>query len=184
MIGLSLILIYTPKAYKHRFDTIFAGKEIVGHSKEHRIRMYGRGWEIFKKYPFGVGVGNFPLAHFKYYHSHQEMHCLYLEVLTHLGIQGFIIFMLLIAKISSVLWQLNKKLKGLIYRAKTRIEWKRQLEELKFLQATIRSLTVYFLLRLFVDLFGMDLYGICWWFVIGIASAATFVTSTIQEQML
>ena len=183
MILIPLLVMYTPNAYKHRFDSTFSENEAEGHSKEHRIRMYGEGWDIFLKNPLGVGIGNYVLANYKYNGYRQEVHCLYLEALTHIGIQGFIIFMLLIAKIFSVFKKLEKTFKELISRAKTRVDWTNQLDELKFLQATMRSLYVYFLLRLFVDIFGMDLYGICWWFTIGIASALTCLANRIMRQM-
>lgn len=182
LILLPLLFIFTPDDYKGRFSSTFSGQEEEGRSKEGRIKMYGEAWTIFTKHPFGVGVGNYPLANAKYYRYHQEVHCLYLEVLTHLGIQGFVVFMLLLWKIYSTLRKVEQRIIRLMANEKEHGQRVERLDQLMLLQSTTYAVLVYFVLRLFVDIFGMDLYGICWWFTIGMVSALTFIVSNLERE--
>jgi len=161
---------FAPEEYKGRFMSTFEGQEAEGRSKEGRKKMYGEGWQIFKKHPFGVGVGNYPLANDHYFHFRQEVHCLYLEVLTHLGIHGFVVFMLLLWKAWVVLKKSLKRLDrvGLVGQCSR--------DDLLFMQAVGNATLVYMLIRLFVDIFSMDLYGICWWFIIGVGASLFFLS--------
>ena len=170
---LPIIFKFTPEEYKGRFMSTFVGHEKEGRSKESREKMYGEGWNVFVRHPFGVGLGNYSLANYRYYNSQQEMHCLYLEVLTHLGIHGFVIFALFVWKILSVLRGFLKDF--------CRIKKKKLYSQadLVFLHAVGNAMVVYMALRLFLDIFGMDLFGINWWFMTGIGSALFFMSKQL-----
>jgi O-antigen ligase len=182
LILIPVVVAYAPDAYKERFMSTFVGREKEGHSKEGRIKMYGQGVEVFTRHPFGVGTGNYHLAGAKYYNLPQSMHCLYLEILTENGIQGFIVVMALFVKIFLVLKRLRLDLSVLLTKAKEKYsEDFDQLEDLKFLTALAHALLVYYLVRLFVDIFGMDLYGICWWFIIGTSSSMYLIIHRMKK---
>jgi len=180
---LPLIAIYSPESYKERFLSTFIGKEKEGHSKEARKKMYGEGWEIFKKHPLGLGIANYVLANEKYNNDYHAMHCLYLEVATHLGIHGFLVFFALIGKILAVLRKAKYRLSKLITTLEDLQSNDVLLQEARFVYAVTNATIVYLILRLFIDIFSMDLYGICWWFVIGLASSITYIIYHLQLQI-
>jgi len=171
---------FLPQNYKDRFMSSFSGQEKEGASKQARMKLYREGWFVFKKHPLGVGVGNYPVAGLKYFEYKQEQHCLYTEVLTELGIHGFVVFMFLIWKIYSVLQNTKVQLQNILSNVGVMGENNKSLfEDIKFVYAVVQATLVFYLLRLFLDIFGMDLYGITWWFVIGIASSVTYVSKKI-----
>jgi putative inorganic carbon (HCO3(-)) transporter len=175
-----LFIHYVPNDYKNRFMSAFIGKEAEGNSKEGRKRMYAEGWEIFKKHPLGLGIGNYPLANQRYFGYKQNIHCLYLEVLTNLGIHGSIVAAMLFIKLHCVLRKLIERLALMKEEASRSDPGKRYVNEYEFLEAVARSVGMYFVLRLFVGIFGMDLYGIGWWFIIGMVCALSAIESKIN----
>lgn len=175
-----LVVQVAPVAYKERFISAFSGKEAAGNSKEGRKKMYGQGWEIFMKHPLGVGVGNYHLANVKYNGFAQSQHCLYLEILTETGLQGFIVFTALLLKIAVVLRGLKVDLDNMTMHPYDPMDLEKS-ENMKFVLAVVNALIVYLLVRLFVDIFGMDLYGICWWFVIGTTSSLFLIVSRMKN---
>ena len=167
-----------PAEYEQRFMSSFTGHEKEGSSKQARLKLYREGWYVFLNHPFGVGVGNYPEAGMKYFGYKQEQHCLYTEVLTELGIQGFIVFMAFIWKINKVLIITKRGINSKIKSAKSANNTN---EDLLFLYAICQATQLYFLLRLFLDIFGMDLYGITWWFTIGLASSMTYILNGLKD---
>lgn len=170
-----------PVEYQERFMSSFKGQEKEGASKNARITLYKEGWYVFQNHPFGVGVGNYPEAGMKYFKYKQEQHCLYTEVLTELGIHGFVVFSALLWKIHIVLRNSKKRIDKLIRVFKTNDYSKT--ENIKFINAICQSTQLFFYLRLFLDIFGMDLYGIIWWFIIGIASSIVFLLDKYNMQI-
>lgn len=160
LILLPIAVSYIPEETKGRFSSIFGGKEAEGNSKEGRIEMYSQGWHIFTEHPLGLGLGNYRLANYQYYNFSQEVHNLALEALTHIGIHGFLIFTILILKIRSVLISIIKKADNI----------NNKNPDHEFIIATAKALLVYLYLRLFFGIFGMDLYSMNWWFIIGSSS--------------
>lgn len=188
IIGGSLVLAiiwisFSPESYQERFMSSFIGKEKAGASKQSRINLYKEGWFIFTHHPFGVGVGNYPLAGMKYFGYKQEQHCLYTQALTHIGIHGFVIFIALLWKIFYVLRAVLRKLADLLSDI-SEFDYSSGLKaDVEFVYAVAKATMVYFALRLFLDIFGMDLYGIGWWFVIGLASSITYISSGLQSRI-
>jgi O-antigen ligase len=181
MLLVPIIALYTPQQYRDRFKSTFIGKEEEGQSKEGRKRQYFEGIEVLSKHPFGVGVGNYTLANRKYYGSAQEIHCLYLQVATHIGIQGLIAFGFLLYKLYSVLTNVRARAIKIIDTLSNEMKTKEKID-IEFVLAVINSALIYFLLRLFVDIFSMDLYGICWWFLIGIASSTQYIITKYEKK--
>ena len=171
-----LIVTFMSASYKDRFLSTFAGKEKEGNSKGARIELYKQGLFIFTKHPFGVGVGNYRIANGKYFGREMDQHCLYTETLTEIGIHGSAIFLLLLYKIISSLRSIIKKTANLdrSFNCKT-CEYNYYL-----INAIARSAYLYLFMRLFMDLFSMDLYGIAWWFIIGICSSLSILVSNLN----
>jgi putative inorganic carbon (HCO3(-)) transporter len=174
-----ITIVLLPNQYKERFMSSFSGKEREGSSKESRIKLYREGWYIFKHHPFGVGVGNYPVAGQKYFDYDMEQHCLYTEILTEIGIQGFAVFMLLMWKIKVTLHNAKLKLNNILQSCRDIDQTCYISQDILLTLAVIQSTLVYFYLRLFLDIFSMDLYAIPWWFVIGISSSIHLITNDI-----
>jgi putative inorganic carbon (HCO3(-)) transporter len=185
MILIPITAVYLPQDYQERFLSSFSGKEKEGASKEARMKLYREGWYVITHHPFGVGVGNFREVANIYFKDPMDQHCLYTEVLTEIGIQGFIVFMLLMWKIYFTLNNTRNQLLDLVAKYETKENTATHLvADARLTHAVVQSSLVYFLLRLFLDIFGMDLYGICWWFIIGIASSAFFILNNLREKLV
>ena len=168
-----MAVVFVPPQYKERFRSIYSGKEKEGHSKQSRILLYKNGFKVFIEHPFGVGICNYRFYHEKRFGRAMDQHCLYTEALSEIGIQGFVAFLLLLLKIDKVLRNNLEKIK--YYLANSDLISNEKFSDLNILMAVTKSTQIYFWLRLFLDIFGMDLYGITWWFVIGIASSITYI---------
>jgi hypothetical protein len=180
LLGFSVILLYfTPNQYFERFETIFTMQEKVGHSAIKRIQIIKDSFNILKKHPFGVGIGAFPAVREEMFGRSQDTHNLYLEVATNLGIQGFIVFFLMIYNILKMLKILGKDISEQIIMVKNMIakgclqsEVKDRAEihinNLKFMSSTCSAVFLFVLLRLVLGLFGHDLYEIYWWVALGV----------------
>ncbi len=185
LVLIPLTVVYLPTDYQGRFLSTFSGKEKEGASKESRQKLYREGWYVFKRHPFGVGVGNFRVAGLKYFDTPMDQHCLYTEALTEIGIQGFIVFMFFMSKIYATLVNLKKELLVILGKLESAApDCVSTIYDARLTYAVLQSTLVYFLLRLFLDIFGMDLYGICWWFVAGITSSLFFIVKRFQNKML
>ena len=168
LILIPVTLMLMPTSYQERFMSSFSGKEKEGNSKGARIALYEQGVSVFMKHPFGVGVGNYREANQLYYGRMMDQHNLYLESLTELGIHGALVFALLLIKAVGAIRDIISK---------TSLSGN---EDVRLINAIARSLYLYFCIRLFLDLFSMDLYGIAWWFIIGITSSMGFIVSKMN----
>lgn len=173
-----------PQEYQERFDSIFSGQDKEGASTTKRIEILKDATEVFLKYPYGIGVGAFPSIRSDLYGRTQDTHNLYLEVLTNLGIQGFIVFILLIYKMLKLLVMIknsfNEKLVELKEISLDNNKKSPQILELKILIATADSVILFIFVRLLLGLFGMDLYEIYWWFAIGITVSLYNIKKSIN----
>jgi putative inorganic carbon (hco3(-)) transporter len=184
-IGISigtLSFFFIPHDYVERFDTIFTLQEKEGHSSEKRIVIIKDAVQIFAEYPLGVGVAAFPKIRYDRFERSQDTHNLYLEVATNLGIQGVIIFAVLIYKLYCTLLNIKSKVilqqkqlnnllnSNAISNAKL-LQGQQHLADLKLFSATAVGVILFVSVRLALGLFGMDLYEIYWWFCIGLTIA-------------
>jgi O-antigen ligase/polysaccharide polymerase Wzy-like membrane protein len=174
-------ILVMPQQYKERFETIFTLEEKEGQSAETRIQILEDAVQVFTEYPFGVGISAFPAVRMKMFNRFQDTHNLYLEVLTNLGIQGFIAFFLLVFMMLKMLhglkWQFDDLIRWLqekfplISEEDYSEEDKKKLSDLKFLKAVSQAVFMFIIIRLALGLFGMDLYEIYWWFSFGLLIA-------------
>lgn len=163
-----------PQQYIGRFQSIFTQKEAEGRSAETRIEILKDAWQIFKEYPLGIGVGAFPKVRTERFGRFQDTHNLYLEIATNLGIQGFIVFIMLIYRTLKTLGNLEEEFFRQLESVRLKAEHpliKQHCKDLILMHATTKAVSVFIIIRLVLGLFGMDLYEIYWWFAIGLTIA-------------
>jgi len=110
LVAISII----PSEYYGRFDSIFADKEHEGGSISTRKVILADAIEIFLENPFGIGVSAFPKKRMDTFGRSQDTHNLYLEIATNLGIQGLIVFALLIYNLLLMLHKIKTFAKNMI----------------------------------------------------------------------
>jgi hypothetical protein len=127
--------------------------------------------KIYLAYPLGVGVNAFSTARMEMFNRMQNIHMLYLEVLTNIGPIGFIVFMLFIKKLLFInKWNIKQSL--LI-----------KDEEFMFLHSLAKAMFAYLVLRMIFGLFGMDLYEPHWWILLGLSMASyKLILSTLEKE--
>lgn len=156
-----ILLQSIPEYYVERFESIFTGEEKEGASSATRKEIIVDAIAVYKSYPLGVGVAAFPTVREQMFGRHQDTHNLYLEVLTNIGPVGFTVFILFIWQLLKLNW-VNTKLA----RSKTLAG-----EDERFIESICLSIVGYILVRLFLGLFGMDLYEVYWWLALGLTLA-------------
>lgn len=165
-----------PQQYIARFESI-TGQEAEGKSKVKRLEILQDAAIIFTEHPFGVGVSAFPTIREQRFGRTQDTHNLYMEVLTNLGIQGFIIWALMIAaifrNIRRLLRETGEQLSQLAARGPPERDTPiaGHVRDLELMRAMLQAVAAYVVVRLAVGFFGMDLYEIYWWFSMGIVIA-------------
>ena len=178
---------FIPDQYIGRFESIYKVEERKTGSADARMQIMEDAWEIFKKHPFGVGVQTFPLARTIYFDRQQNIHNLYLEVLTNLGIQGFIVWLLFLAAIFSTIRENNETFTSLVKVDSTSTKSLKKhvnLSELLFLIKVNEAIKYYIIIRLFLGLFAMDFYQNQWWFALGIVLALNHIAVRLHGQFL
>lgn len=156
-----VVLNYLPEDYHHRFVSIFTLEEKEGQSSKKRIQILKDAVEIYMKYPLGLGVSAFPKVRQDIFGRHQDTHNLYLQVLTNIGPLGFFAFFYLlyiIIKINRELVEYNS------------LNGSGNIDN-EFRIALSNAVILFIYIRLFLGIFGMDLYEIYWWFALGITLA-------------
>lgn len=173
-----------PQSYKLRFNTIITGQDIEGHSIERRKEILNDATKIMKRYPLGVGIAAFPQVRMEMFGRFQDTHNLYLELITNIGIQGFIIFVIFILKmlltyskieqtihvqlgeLTSLLNDNHKDKSWMDRYSQAFIDHK---DDLNLIRAAALAGMGYTIIRLALGLFGMDTYEIYWWIGLGLA---------------
>lgn len=191
-----------PDQYMKRFETIYTGKEIEGASMDTRKVILKDAVAIFLANPLGVGVGAFPTVRQRTFGRMQDTHNLYLEILTNTGIQGGIAFLILIVILYNSLGELNTRYTALLGQISSQPESgtrelgeiqrvTKHIADLRFMQATCKSVKLFLILRLTLGMFGMDLYEIYWWFIVGLTLAAwniypyaLKITNSLKEEVV
>lgn len=169
-----------PEAYRARFETIFTGKEIEGHSMDARKTILKDAVAVFASHPLGVGVAAFPVVREQMFGRMQDTHNLYLEVATNLGFHGLIVFLVYVTLMMRTLlrirdqaqWYLDAVMRSAQSPdAAPAVTNGSAAEDLRLIHATATAAGGYILLRLVLGLFGMDLYEIYWWIGLGLCLA-------------
>lgn len=183
-----------PDQYVERFMTTFVGKEREGSSKEHRLEIAGDAWRIFLANPQGVGVYGFAGARERQLgKSPMDTHNLYLQVLADLGIGGAIFFGAFLVALWRQLQRVERELAAEIAAAEGLIPPIRgrssvsgaaaeHLQDLRFMRAVATAFLAYLAARLFLGLFGHDLYEIYWWLSAGATIALTNLAGVARRR--
>ncbi|MFT5294386.1 MAG: putative inorganic carbon (HCO3(-)) transporter [Colwellia sp.] len=166
---LTVTIQFLPDSYKARFESIYTQNEIEGGSTGARIQIIEDAVEVFSQYPMGVGIAGFPTIRMEMFGRFQDTHNMYLQILTNTGFIGLLLFLFLIIRIIKV----NKNVLLLT---------KDKENEFAFLRATSSALIGYILARLFLGIFGMDMYEIYWWFAGGLTIACHSITTQILSK--
>jgi O-antigen ligase len=182
-----------PEDYFGRFNTIFTGHDKEGASIEARREILRDAWAIFLEHPLGVGVAAFPAIRKARFGRVQDTHNLYFEVATNLGVQGLMVFLVLIGAVLRTLMKLRRDVDSQLQRileiqsrntsaGKDYAGLAEHLADLKVLRATCIAVFVYLVIRLALGFFGMDLYEIYWWFALGLTLAVSNINVITSER--
>jgi hypothetical protein len=160
-----------PEQYYERFESIYTGKEAEGNSSNTRMIIITDALKIYAEYPLGIGIQAFSTVRMDMFGRFQNVHMLYLEVLTNIGPIGFIVFLVFIMRLMK-LNQFN------ILRTNDIDENHHHYENIYFLNMLSRGILAYLVLRLIFGLFAMDLYEPHWWLLLGLVLAVNKLIPT------
>jgi len=191
-IGLSLAMLVAvpliPAEYVGRFDTIFQDTSLPGEDTSigQRKEILTDAWSVFLEYPFGVGVGAFPLVRAALFGRSQDTHNLYLEVATNLGAQGFVVFCGFII----CLWMAFKRLSISTQRQLiilesldvTDEEDRRHIHDVRLVLACSKATWIFLVIRLVLGGFGMDMYEVYWWYLAGLAVSLSRIDAVARKK--
>jgi len=191
-LGVSLAIYpLIPEQYIGRFKSI-SGEEAEGQSKEARMVILEDAMTIFMENPLGVGVASFPAVRRERFGRSQDTHNLYLEVGTNLGVQGLVIFLLLVARILMLLKKVARNIEFEMERLRRAVRsgsqafgkgksLNQRVSDLRLLHATALATAGFIWVRLALGLFGMDLYEVYWWFAAGLAISLEQIVDRIRR---
>ena len=177
-----------PTEYHERFASILTGQDKEGGSIAARKQILVDAWEVFIRHPLGVGVGAFPIVREQMFGRQQDTHNLYLEVATNLGVPGVLAFAAFVIAIFRALRRIDARAKTLLEelgappttgrQAKDRTEQLRK--SLQLVRTACDALMGFLVIRLYLGMFGMDLYEVYWWFAAGLTVALSRIVSAID----
>lgn len=186
-----LISQFIPEQYFERAQTLTVEQEGEQGGIAARQQILRDALQVFLDNPLGIGVSAFPAVRQHLFGRIQDTHNLYLEILTNLGIEGFIAFF---GFIFTLLRISSKIVKCVSYQIKqvdqvlTKLDQKdlyfergqRHLHDLQVMLATAKAIFIFLIIRLFLGLFGHDLYEIYWWFALGTIVAIWNINTVSQ----
>ena len=186
-----VVVAATPEQYKERFASI-GGEEAAGQSKQGRIQIMEDAWEIFLDNPLGVGVNSFMKVRMERFGRYQEVHNLYLQALSHIGIQGAAVFLYFMAALYMAfkravqrLERLQAGLKRLVAVTdtdrRTRALLGRTVLDADYVAAVARAGRLYLVMLAVNGMFAQTLYLICWWFAAGLAIVVSGMTGEMER---
>ncbi|MDO6444976.1 O-antigen ligase family protein [Colwellia sp. 1_MG-2023] len=160
-----------PEQYYERFESIYTGKEAEGNSSNTRMIIMTDALKIYTKYPLGIGVQAFSTVRMDMFGRFQNIHMLYLEVLTNIGPIGFIVFCVFILRLMR-LNRLNIEKTALLDTSQPNYN------KMLFLNMLSKGILAYLIMRLIFGLFAMDLYEPHWWLLLGLVLAVNKLIPT------
>ncbi len=174
-----VLLALVPTDYVGRFESIW-GQEAAGHSKAARVQLLEDAWRIFLDHPLGVGLASFETVRLRTFGRIQDTHNLYLQLATHLGIQGVLAFAWVVValvrayrRVSDDLGRqmgaLRNAFRGRRPPAPLRAAALSHWGDLERMAAVDEAAKAFLFVHLVLGLFGHDLYFIYWWFSAGLA---------------
>jgi len=179
-----------PQDFVDRFESITeSGSEGGDGSKHERVFLNQLAWETFLANPAGIGVESFRYVSVHFLPYAMEVHCLYLQILSHVGIQGMMAFLFFVGATLSGLWRARisygKQIAILVRRARAdkpdrRIlrQMRTHIDDLNFLIAVANATAAFIVNRLLIGIFSQDLYEIYWWFGAGVACSLIEMSAT------
>ncbi|MCB1182869.1 O-antigen ligase family protein [bacterium] len=179
-----------PDDFMQRFESItHSGTEGGDGSKHERMFLNRLAWETFLANPMGIGVESFRNVSVAYLPYAMEVHCLYLQILCHVGVQGMIAFVFFVGATMVTLFQARRAYLGqvamltrCVRRTRpppaVRAAMGRHVRDMNFLVAVCNATLVFLINRLLVGVFSQDLYEIYWWFGAGVAISMIEMRST------
>lgn len=160
-----------PEQYFERFESIYTGKEAEGNSSNTRTVIMTDALKIYAKYPLGIGIQAFSSVRIDMFGRFQNVHMLYLEVLTNIGPIGFIVFLVFIMR----LMRLNRfNIEQTSFLDTSQVNY----DKLLFLNMLSKGILAFLVLRLIFGLFAMDLYEPHWWLLLGLVLAVNKLIPT------
>ncbi len=173
-----------PQDYWDRFNSIFTEQDQVGQSISLRKEILEDAWLVFRENPFGIGVGAFPLVRGEMFGRLQDTHNIYLEAATNLGIQGLLLFLLLLWHVGRVLRQTRRDFAIAIDKwTSADAGGGTALRDLRFCHALCSGCLLFLAVHLCLGLFGHNLYEIQWWLLIGMALVLRRIQLDFQRQI-
>ncbi len=191
---------FVPADYKDRFMSSFTGQDKEGGSTRARKQILVDAKEIFFEHPLGIGVAAFPLVRMQKFGRFQDTHNLYMEVLTNLGIQGGIAFVIYIVSLFRLLAKTQKMVLAQLQKLSPPGRKKSEsansnksvsdpnpmltahTKDLQLIVATTNAVMGFIVVRLVLGMFGMDMYEIYWWFMLGLALACYRITVFAEKR--
>jgi hypothetical protein len=182
-----------PSSYQERFISIFTGQEKEGASSQARLEILADAWQVFLSHPFGVGVGAFPIIREQMFGRSQDTHNLYLEIATNLGVPGLLVFGGFLIAVFRALRRIDTRAKALLGQLKQDSE-SNHLDQgatsaaklctgLQLVRVSCEALLGFLVIRLYLGLFGMDLYEVYWWFSAGLTVALARIVTAIDTEL-
>ncbi|MBE0564728.1 MAG: O-antigen ligase family protein [Krumholzibacteria bacterium] len=179
-----------PEQYRERFTSI-GGEEAEGHSKDKRLEIMQDAWVIFLENPGGVGINSFMTVRMARFGRYQDTHNLYLQALTHIGIQGTLVFLYFMLALYVAFERAVKRLERLQAALKrlavvtdtdrrTRILLARTVWDADYVAAVARAGRLYLVMLAVNGIFAHTLYLICWWFAAGLAIVVSAMTGEME----
>lgn len=101
----------TDPAFWERMSTITAAEEERDSSAQHRLDIWRASLPMFADHPFGIGAANFTSVIGDYDPSEKgfDSHSSYVRCFSELGVQGILVFLVLIASAMRLLWRVRKE---------------------------------------------------------------------------
>lgn len=160
-----------PEQYYGRFESIYTGKAAEGNSSNTRTVIMTDALKIYAEYPLGIGIQAFSTVRMEIFGRRQNVHMLYLEILTNIGPIGLIVFLVFIMRLMR-LNRFNIEQTTLLDTSKTNYE------KILFLNMLSKGILAFLILRLIFGLFAMDLYEPHWWLLLGLVLAVNKLIPT------
>jgi O-antigen ligase len=177
---------YIPQDYVERAETIFTQQDEEGASIDARKQILEDAVAIFQDNLFGVGLSGFPAARMARFDRHQDTHNLYLEVLTGLGIQGFILFTGMLISLFGMLFMIVRRTRSDLAKLEELEQLDHELRghvaDLRLILATCLAVIGFLIIRLVVGIFGHDLFEVYWWFALGLGLALARMLKTATRR--
>ena len=189
---------FVPKDYVERAASVFTPKERQKDDSSIHLRqeIINDALVVFAEHPLGVGVGMFPTIREQRFGRVQDTHNLYLEVATNLGIVGLGVFALFVTALLRTLADVTARCRVLAERLSDPIRAGPEgvdhpshvshhtARDAKLVGSIAQATSYFVVTRLYLGLFGHDLYEIYWWFAAGVTTVVWRLAVTFETELI